>query len=434
MGLRLCFGFLEFLDFFVWHGIRSAAGANERARSETGSFRRTGAPIRQVVSARRAGIMANVFSRLASAAVISAVSLAGVSVPVAAQGKAQREPRAERVQKDKVRRTNVEPDSATVDRKANRSSNRDGSVREPKVDREVRQPRVVNQEPVTREPKADRRARQPKDADRAPVVREPKERRNDGRIRTTGRADVEPGTRPGQKNTKPLPSRRIEPSDGAIDRRSATVDRNRNPRAARVSDAVQRTRIDEGRSRVSKYNQYLINQNRLADQRREQLRQQRRIAQARYMEDYWRRLAQQQARVSAWNRYDYYNDPYYYTPASYRYNCEGRWYETNQYGRNLLEQAVNEGYREGYYAGRADREDRWRYNYQSSYAYQDANWGYDGYYVPQSTYNYYFRQGFERGYEDGYYSRSRYGNHTGTTIAILAGVIGTILVLDAIND
>jgi hypothetical protein len=44
-------------------------------------------------------------------------------------------------------------------------------------------------------------------------------------------------------------------------------------------------------------------------------------------------------------------------------------------------------------------------DYRDCYAYQDANFGYDGYYEDQGAYNHYFREGFRRGYEDGYYSR-----------------------------
>ena len=105
------------------------------------------------------------------------------------------------------------------------------------------------------------------------------------------------------------------------------------------------------------------------------------------------------------DRHDYDNDPYFYTDSNYRYYRDGRYYETNQYGANLLREAVNYGYEQGFQAGRADRQDRWRSNYQSSYAYQDANYGYSGYYVPQGEYNYYFREGFRRGYEDGYSNR-----------------------------
>ena len=72
---------------------------------------------------------------------------------------------------------------------------------------------------------------------------------------------------------------------------------------------------------------------------------------------------------------------------------------------------MNLGYEEGVRAGQADREDGFRGDYRSSYAYQDANYGYTGMYVGQTDYNYYFREGFRRGYEDGYNSSYRYGSN-----------------------
>ena len=45
----------------------------------------------------------------------------------------------------------------------------------------------------------------------------------------------------------------------------------------------------------------------------------------------------------------------------------------------------------------------------SAFAYKDANYGYDGRYIAQDEYNHYFREGFQRGYEDGYYGRQKYG-------------------------
>lgn len=70
---------------------------------------------------------------------------------------------------------------------------------------------------------------------------------------------------------------------------------------------------------------------------------------------------------------------------------------------------ANYGYEQGFRAGRADREDHRRSNSRDCYAYQDANHGYRGFYVERDDYNYYFREGFRRGYEDGYGSRHRYG-------------------------
>jgi len=131
--------------------------------------------------------------------------------------------------------------------------------------------------------------------------------------------------------------------------------------------------------------------------------------------------------------YDYDHDPYFYTAPTYRYSWGGRYYDTNQYGADLLRQALNNGYAEGFQAGQADRRDGWRFDYRDSYAYQDANYGYNGLYVDQPDYNYYFRQGFRRGYEDGYYSRYRYGVNSGGTLNMVASVLSGILNLRALR-
>jgi hypothetical protein len=119
--------------------------------------------------------------------------------------------------------------------------------------------------------------------------------------------------------------------------------------------------------------------------------------------------------------------------SSIRYNRGGSYYETNQYGADLLRQAVNYGYREGFRSGQADPQDRWNSNYQGSYAYQDANYGYGGYYVDQGDYNYYFREGFRRGYEDGYNSRNQYGRSSNGTYTILGPVLFQILNLESLR-
>jgi hypothetical protein len=81
----------------------------------------------------------------------------------------------------------------------------------------------------------------------------------------------------------------------------------------------------------------------------------------------------------------------------------------------LLRQAANNGYQ----AGRADRQDRWGSNYQGSYGYQDANYAYDGYYIDRDNYNYYFREGFQRGYQDRYSRKYQYGRHTNGSYSML---------------
>ncbi len=173
------------------------------------------------------------------------------------------------------------------------------------------------------------------------------------------------------------------------------------------------------------YRQNLDQQQARAQQYAAQLQGQNRNATYRFQQRYVTRMGQQQRRLQS--AYDYNNDPYFYTAPSYRYSRGGSYYETNEYGANVLRQAINNGYSEGYFAGQADREDHWRFDYRNSYAYQDANFGYDGYYGNQGEYNYYFRQGFNRGYRDGYYSRTQYGRYSNGSWTMLGAFLGQIL-------
>ena len=181
---------------------------------------------------------------------------------------------------------------------------------------------------------------------------------------------------------------------------------------------------------MTQYSQHMDQEERAAPQRIAQLQQQKRMAQYRFQQQYLDRLRQQQLRD---RNHDFNNDPFFYTASSYRYDRGGVYYETNEYGANLLQQAVKYGYAEGFQAGQADREDGWRSSYQDSYAYQDANYGYGGYYVDQGTYNYYFREGFRRGYEDGFTGHYQYGAYDNGNYRILDGILGGILILKALR-
>jgi hypothetical protein len=106
-------------------------------------------------------------------------------------------------------------------------------------------------------------------------------------------------------------------------------------------------------------------------------------------------------------------------------NRGGRYYETNQHGADLLRQAVNFGYEEAW---------GWRpiaritgVSNEDSYAYQDANFGYNGYYVDCDDYNFYFREGFRRGYEDGFYSRAQYGRYADGSYRVNDSVLTIVL-------
>jgi len=201
---------------------------------------------------------------------------------------------------------------------------------------------------------------------------------------------------------------------------------DRNQQQDRRPQEHQRQLITEQQQRLSQYSQHLDQRQRVGQQHAEELQRQGRKEQYRYQQEYIAHLRDQEMRVRN-DRHDYDNDPYFYTDWNYRYKRGGRYYETNHYGASLLREAVNSGYEQGFLAGRADRQDRWRFNYKDTYAYQDANYGYSGYYVPQDEYNYYFRQGFRRGYNDGYYSRNRYGSYSNGKYTILGAILGSII-------
>jgi hypothetical protein len=104
----------------------------------------------------------------------------------------------------------------------------------------------------------------------------------------------------------------------------------------------------------------------------------------------------------------------------------GRSYNTDSRGAELLRQAVNQGYQQGYAAGQNDRNRRRRSSYTTSSVYRSGNYGYQSY-VDSSQYQYYFQQGFQRGYQDGYNSRNQYGSNNGGSVNILSAILGSIL-------
>jgi hypothetical protein len=200
----------------------------------------------------------------------------------------------------------------------------------------------------------------------------------------------------------------------------------------RLSQQEQQERIREQKRLLAEYNQRIADQQAIALRNAQQLEQQKRLAHYRYQQAYYEQLRQQQARLED-DRYDYDNDPFYYTPPTYQYRRDGNYYQTNQYGADQLRKASNTGYKEGYEAGRADRQDNWRFDYRQSFAYQDANYGFDGRYVRQDDYNHYFREGFQRGYEDGYYGRRTYGTNANGSDSLLGTVLNTILNLQPLK-
>ncbi len=189
----------------------------------------------------------------------------------------------------------------------------------------------------------------------------------------------------------------------------------------------QRQWQEQQQRQANEYRHHLDGQQPTALRIVQNLRHQNRNEQYRSQQRYYERMNDQRRYYDNNSNDDYYRGSYQYSPVIYRYNRGGNYYYANRYQADLMRQAINYGYEEGYYAGRADRMDRWSFNYRDAYAYQDANYGYGGYYVDRGTYNYYFRQGFSRGYDDGYYSRDRYGRHYNNGYSLNDSVFRLIL-------
>ena len=189
----------------------------------------------------------------------------------------------------------------------------------------------------------------------------------------------------------------------------------------------QRQWQEQQQRQANDYRRHLDGQQSTALRIVQNLRHQNRNEQYRSQQRYYERMNQQRHHHDDDNHNNFYRGSYQYSPVIYRYNRGGNYYYANRYQADLMRQAINYGYEEGYYAGRADRMDRWGFNYRDAYAYQDANYGYSGYYVDRGTYNYYFRQGFSRGYDDGYYSRYRYGRNNNNNYSLNDSVFRLIL-------
>lgn len=192
-------------------------------------------------------------------------------------------------------------------------------------------------------------------------------------------------------------------------------------------------RIAQQQQRTAQYQQNIAEQLRLAQAHNAELEQQNRRSQAQIQQQYAQNLQQQQLQAQNDHNRDYGRDPYFNTRFNYRYKRGTEYRQTNRYGADVLRQAVNYGYQQGIRAGDADRLDHWGYKYQNAFAYRDANYGYTGRYVDQSDYNYYFRQGFRKGYDDGYYRRARYGRQSGGSYTVLRVVLSGILKLEVIR-
>jgi len=150
----------------------------------------------------------------------------------------------------------------------------------------------------------------------------------------------------------------------------------------RLSQEQQQERIRRVTEILAQYRERIAQQEIIAQRHAELLLQQQRIAHHPFQQAYYERLRQQEAQLRD-DRYDY---------------------ETNQYGADALRQALNNGYQAGLQAGRADKQDNWRFDYRQSFA-----------------------------YEDGCYERRQYGDSVNGSDSLLGAILTTILNLQTLD-
>jgi hypothetical protein len=110
----------------------------------------------------------------------------------------------------------------------------------------------------------------------------------------------------------------------------------------------------------------------------------------------------------------------------YRLQRGGQFYETDQRGVDLIRRAIDMGYQQGRRAGSNDRRYGRGDNYRDDSNYRTGNYGYQSY-VDLDQYQHYYREGFERGYRDGYSSEAQYGSNSGGKWSILGTILDGIL-------
>jgi hypothetical protein len=198
--------------------------------------------------------------------------------------------------------------------------------------------------------------------------------------------------------------------------------------------AQQQQRLEQQRQQQALRQQRLILQRQQEQQRLAQQRQQHQPARQRQQQQLALQRRQEQLRLERQRQEQIRlqnsrsrNRSVYTTPGNrgYRVYRNGGYYQTDQNGLAILQQAVNYGYQEGVRAGQSDRAYGRGFNYQDSAAYRSATYGYS--HVDSNEYRYYFREGFRRGYEDGYHSRSQYGSNSNGKLNILAAILQQVL-------
>ncbi len=269
-------------------------------------------------------------------------------------------------------------------------------------------------------------------------------------VATAAHAQRGQDNRGGHQDQRGQVSRQDQQRQGSGDPRAAMPQQRGGGQGRADQGRVQQSRADQARAEQGRADQARAEQGRVEEARAAELQNQRRNAQlAEQQRESQARQAQQQqleraqraeqeAQLARRERerqasgaFD--RDRDNHIVYQYRYNMGGVYRETNQFGVDALRQAVNQGYQDGYRAGLIDRRDGVPADFQRAFEFENGNFGYSGAYVPLSDYSYYVREGFQRGYDDAYWNRARYGTFYNGNASILSDIVAGILGLTMIH-
>lgn len=148
--------------------------------------------------------------------------------------------------------------------------------------------------------------------------------------------------------------------------------------------------------------------------------------QERKMDKQQDKLQKQRAKLERERMQNQRDNRYSNNSNRYRVYRNGSYYNTDNRGAEMLRQAVNAGYQQGFRAGQNDRNSRRNSSWNNSSMYRSGTYGYQSH-VARSQYQYYFQQGFQKGYQDGYNSRYQYGSNNGGSLNILGTILQQVL-------
>ncbi len=258
-----------------------------------------------------------------------------------------------------------------------------------------------------------------------------------------GRQDQHQDQRQEQQHQQAAPQ--AQPRQGGA-WRGGEAQQGGNDRAREEQARADQARADQARADQARAEQARAEQSRAAadqnqrraaqeneqwrDQQNRQAQQQAQLERARQAQQPAEQL-EREREVQANRAYDRARDVQLLN--DYRYNIRGVYRETNQFGADVLRQAVDQGYDQGYRAGLNDHRDGVGADFQRALNFESGGFGYAGGYVPADDYSYYFSQGFQRGYDDGYWNRSNYGTFSNGNAAILGAVALGILGLTMVH-